>query len=377
MSRSDYSRAGTGHDVRSLQGDIALSIVADNYRFVVGVDTHAATHTYALVESPSGKELGTETFPTTPAGLGRAVAWLGRRTGGDIDGVLISAEGTGSYGAVMADLVSETGYRVVEAPTPSSKRLRGTGKTDTLDAIVAARSTLVMDVGRLRDRRAGELQAALKVLTVAREQMNADRLRSINALTALLRTHDLGLDARRALTLTQIRSVAAWRRHQEPLSLSVARADAVRHAKRVIHLDADLRNNREQVTKLVRDHAPVLLEMTGVGAVTAAVILTVWSHPGRVRSQAALAQIAGTCPIPASSGNTTRHRLNRGGDRQLNRAINTIVLTRMRMDPATRAYVARRTAEGLTKREITRCLKRYVTRQIHRTLTANPPLPIA
>lgn len=114
---------------------------------------------------------------------------------------------------------------------------------------------------------------------------------------------------------------------------------------------------------------PVLLDMTGVGAVTAAVILTVWSHPGRVRSQAALAQIAGTCPIPASSANTTRHRLNRGGDRQLNRAINTIVLTRMRMDPATRAYVARRTAEGRTKREITRCLKRYVTRQIHRTLT--------
>jgi transposase len=377
MSRSDFSRAGAGHDVRSLQGDIALSIVADNYRFVVGVDTHAATHTYALLESPSGKELGTETFPTTNAGLNRAVAWIGRRTGGDVDGVLISAEGTGSYGAVMANLLSETGYRVVEAPNPSAKRLRGTGKTDTLDAIIAARSTLVMDVQRLRDRRAGELQTALKVLTVAREQMNADRLRSINALTALLRTHDLGLDARRALTVTQIRFVAAWRRREEPLSLFVARTDAVRHAKRVIHLDADLKSNREQVTKLVSDHAPVLLDMTGVGAVTAAVIMTVWSHPGRVRSQAALAQIAGTCPIPASSGNTTRHRLNRGGDRQLNRAINTIVLTRMRIDPATRAYVERRTAEGRTKKEITRCLKRYVTRQIHRTLTANPPLPIA
>lgn len=239
MSRSDFSRADAGHDVRSLQGDIALSIVADNYRFVVGVDTHAATHTYALGESPSGKELGTETFPTTTAGLNRAVAWLGRRTGGDIDGVLISAEGTGSYGAVMADILSETGYRVVEAPAPSAKRLRGTAKTDTLDAIVAARSTLVMDVQRLRDRRAGKLQAALKVLTVAREQMNADRLRSINAPTALLRTHHLDLDARRALTLTQIRSVAAWRRRQEPLSLFVARADAVRHAKRVIHLDTD------------------------------------------------------------------------------------------------------------------------------------------
>lgn len=135
--------------------------------------------------------------------------------------------------------------------------------------------------------------------------------------------------------------------------------------------------NRDQITVLVDEHAPTLLEMTGIGAITAAIIMTVWSHPGRIRSEAALAQIAGTCPIPASSGNTTRHRLNRGGDRQLNRAINTIVLTRMRMDPATRAYVERRTAQGRTKREITRCLKRYVTRQIHRTLTAAAPPPIA
>lgn len=354
-----------------------MSIVADHYRFIVGVDTHAATHTYALVQSPSGKELGTETFPTTTAGLSRTTAWVGRRTGGDIDGVLVSVEGTGSYGAVMAEILAETGYRVVEAPAPSTKRLRGNGKTDTLDAITAARSTLVMQMGRLRDRRAGELQTALKVLTVAREQMNADRLRSINALTALLRTHDLSLDARKALTLTQIRAVAAWRRRKEHLGLSVARADTVRHARRVLELDDDLKSNREQVTALVSAHVPVLLEMTDVSAVTAAVVMAVWSHPGRVRSEAALAQIAGTCPIPASSGNTTRHRLNRGGDRQLNRAINTIVLTRMRMDPATRAYLERRTTEGRTKKEISRSLKRYVTRQIHRTLTATPPLAVA
>lgn len=354
-----------------------MSIVADHYRFVVGVDTHAATHTYALIESPSGKEIGTETFPTTTAGLSRAAGWIGRRTGGDVDGVLVSAEGTGSYGAMMAEVLAETGYRVVEAPAPSAKRLRGTGKTDSLDALTAARSTLVMQLDRLRDRRAGELQTALKVLTGAREQMNADRLKSINALTALLRTHDLGLDARKALTLTQIRLVAAWRRREEHLGLSVARADAVRHARRVLDLDDDLKSNRDQVTTLVSDHAPVLLEMTGVGAVTAAVVMAVWSHPGRVRSEAALAQIAGTCPIPASSGNTTRHRLNRGGDRQLNRAINTIVLTRMRMDPVTRAYVERRTAEGRTRKEISRSLKRYVTRQLHRSLTASPPLAAA
>lgn len=142
-----------------------MSIVADHYRFVVGVDTHAATHTYALVEAPSGKQLGQATFPTTAAGLARAEAWLARRTSGDLDGMLVSAEGTGSYGAMMGQRLAQIGYRVVEAPAPSAKRLRGKGKTDTLDAITAARSSLIMEMEDLRDRRAGELQTALKVLT--------------------------------------------------------------------------------------------------------------------------------------------------------------------------------------------------------------------
>ena len=142
-------------------------------------------------------------------------------------------------------------------------------------------------------------------------------------------------------------------------------------------MDAQLKTNRTQLTELVTTHAQALLAMPGVGAVTAAVVLTVWSHPGRIRSEAALAQIAGTCPIPASSGKTIRHRLNRGGDRQLNKAINTIALTRMRADSKTRNDVAKRLAEGQTKREITRCLERYITRQIHRTLTTTAALPTA
>jgi transposase len=164
-----------------------MSIVADHYRTIVGVDTHAATHTYAVVESPSGKLLDQKTFPTTPAGLSRATVWISRRADGNAETVLISAEGTGSYGAVMARRLTEAGYRVVEAPMPSAKRLRGKGKTDSLDAITAARSTLIMDIERLRDRRAGEVQTVLKLLTVGREQMNADRLRALNALTALIR----------------------------------------------------------------------------------------------------------------------------------------------------------------------------------------------
>ena len=365
-----FSRADAGHDVRSLEGDIALPIVADHFRFIVGVDTHAATHTYAILASPSGKLLTQETFPTSTAGLARGAAWIGRRTEGGIDDVLISAEGTGSYGAVMADRLAQVGYRVVEAPTPSNKRLRGKGKTDALDAITAARSTLVMDLDKLRDRRAGQVQTALKLLSVGRDQMNTDRLRAINALTALVRAHDLGVDARKALTAAQIRTIGAWRQRDEALGAVVARSEAVRLAKQIIGLDGDLKANEIQITKLTTEHAPSLLAMHGVGAITAAIIMTVWSHPGRIRSEAALARIAGTCPIPASSGNTIRHRLNRGGDRRLNRAINTIALTRMRTDQGTRAYVERRTAEGRSKREI----MRYITRYIHLTLTTDPPL---
>ncbi|MCW4466318.1 IS110 family transposase [Glutamicibacter sp. MNS18] len=354
-----------------------MSIVADHYRFIVGVDTHAATHTYAIMESPSGKLCAQETFPTTSPGLERAAAWIGRRTKGDIESVLVSAECTGSYGAIMADRLAQAGYRVVEAPTPSTKRLRGKGKTDALDAITAAQSTLVMDLEKLRDRRAGDVQTALKLLSVGRDQMNTDRLRAINALTALVRAHELGLDARKPLTAAQVKTIAAWRARDETLGATVARSEAVRLAKQITGLDADLKANQVQLTKLTTQHVPELLAMHGVGAVTAAIVMTVWSHPGRIRSEAAFAMIAGTCPIPASSGNTVRHRLNRGGDRRLNRAINTIALTRMRTDKVTREYVERKIAEGRSKREIMRTLKRYITRQLFRVLATNPPLSVA
>lgn len=339
--------------------------VAETYRYVVGVDTHAATHSYAIVDD-RGALLDQATFPTTPAGLRRARDWISRRTEGDLDAVLVAAEGTGSYGAVLSDVLAEAGFRVVEAPTP--RRDRGRGKTDALDATLAARATLVMPMARLRDRRAGQAHTALRVLTVAREHLNVERTRCINALTSLLRSHDLGIDARKSLTAGQITAIAGWRRREEALGTATARAEAVRLAKRALVLDEELGENREQLTEIVTAEAPKLLELRGVGAVTAAIVLTVWSHPGRIRSEAAFAAIAGTAPIPASSGNTVRHRLNRGGDRQLNRAMNTIVLTRMRTDPNTRAYVQRRLAQGKTSKEIRRCLKRYVTRQIFRTL---------
>ncbi len=155
----------------------------------------------------------------------------------------------------------------------------------------------------------------------AREQLNAERVRAINALTALVRSHALGIDARRALSATQIKEIARWRRRGEAMGIATARLEAVRLAARVVQLNIELKDNRDEVTAIVEARAPELLAMPGVGAITAAVILCVWSHHGRVRSEAAMAQIAGTCPIPASSGNTERHRLNRGGDRRLNWAL--------------------------------------------------------
>jgi transposase len=207
---------------------------------------------------------------------------------------------------------------------------------------------------QLRRPRLNEgVRAALRVLVTARHSMTTDRTRTVNALTALLRINDLGLDARKSLTGSQILEVSRWRVREEPLAVSVARSEAVRLAKRIGDLDAEIKANGSRITELVEvSEAAPLLQETGFGPVTAAICLTAWSHQGRVRSEAAFASLAGVNPIPASSGNTVRHRLNRGGDRTLNKALHMVALTRMAFDPATIEYVAKRQAEGRTKKEI-------------------------
>lgn len=157
--------------------------------------------------------------------------------------------------------------------------------------------------------------------------------------------------------------------------IRTCRCEAIRLAKRIAVLDAELADNRKALDAALEDVAPELCELPGVGSVVAACVLTAWSHPGRVRSEAGFAALAGTCPIPVSSGNTLRHRLNRGGDRRLNRALTTIALVRMRTHAPTRIYVARRRAEGRTTKEIMRSIKRYITRQLFRTLAAAHPVP--
>jgi hypothetical protein len=167
--------------------------------------------------------------------------------------------------------------------------------------------------------------------------------------------------------------IAAWRSRAEPLEMSIARAEAVRLAKRINVLDKDLHTNRNTLAALIHQTpAAGLLDLPGIGPVTAAVVLAAWSHPGRIRSEAAFANLAGVSPIPASSGNTVRHRLNYGGDRRLNRALHMAIVTRMRMDPTTRAYVERRTTQGRTSKEIRRCLIGATSPDSY-TATSPPP----
>ncbi|QAY63510.1 IS110 family transposase [Xylanimonas allomyrinae] len=348
-----------------------MTIVAQARPYVIGVDTHARTHTLSVLEAPTGGFIDSAQFPSTPAGLKRAIAWAARRTVGDLDALWV-IEGIGTYGALLCRAVLESGYDAVEAPRMAARSNRGLGKSDELDARRIAAAALPLTENELRVPRTSDGErAALRVLVTAREHMTTERTAAINALTALVRAMDLGVDARRPLSAKQITEVSRWRARKEEIGAATARAEAVRLASRVQALDDDLSTNATRIDALVRTTpAAGLLEKAGIGPVTAAVALTVWSHPGRVRSEAAFAAIAGVNPIPASSGNTTRHRLNRGGDRRLNRALHMAVITRMAHDPATRAYVARRTAEGSTTREIRRCLKRYLARHIYRYLNA-------
>ncbi|WP_044495952.1 IS110 family transposase [Nesterenkonia massiliensis] len=350
-----------------------MTILAHSRSFVVGVDTHARNHVYAIVAT-TGELLDTREFPSTKAGINRAISWTARRTGGDADTLWV-IEGAATYGAVLTSAVTAQGYEAAEAARMNARAHRGVGKSDALDAHRIAAAVLPLREDQLRRPRLNEgVRQALRVLVSARETMTDERTRMVNTLTALLRANNLGLDARRSLTGTQITEVSRWRSRDEPLALSVARAEAIRLAQHIIELDDTLAVNLAQIRELVAvSEAGPLLEEKGFGPVTAAICLTTWSHPDRVRSEAAFASLAGVNPIPASSGNMVRHRLNRGGDRRLNKALHMVSINRMAHDPETRAYVEKRSAEGRTVKEIRRCIKRYLARRVYRTLNALTP----
>lgn len=275
-----------------------MTTVAHSRPFVVGVDTHAKTHTYAVIETGTGQLLGCQQFPTTPPGIARAISWAGRVTGGQAE-TLWSIEGVATYGARVARAAAESGYEVVEAPRISARTRRGIGKSDPLDAHAIAAAVLPLEEKQLRRPRADDgTRQALRVLVAARDQMAAEKTVNVNALTALLRTNDLGIDARKPLTAAQIGQASRWQKRTEPIALATARAEAVRLARRIVDLQDALTENHARMTELIAaSPAAPLLQETGVGAYTAAVVITAWSHPGRVRNDAAFASLAGM-PAP-------------------------------------------------------------------------------
>lgn len=291
-----------------------MTMVAHCHPYVVGVDTHARSHALAVVSTATGQRLGGEQFPATSTGMARAIAWAGRRTGGDLQTLWV-IEGVGTYGARLAHAAAEAGYEVVEAARMNARANRAVGKSDPLDAHRIGTAVLPLETSTLRHPRKDDgVRAAVRVLVTARENMTTERTTTVNALIALVRTVDLGIDARRPLSTKQIIEISRWRAREEAVAAATARNEAVRLAKRVVAIGEELTTNQADMTDLVNaSEAAPLLDKTGIGPVTAAVALTTWSHHGRVRSEAAFASLAGVSPIPASSGNTVRHRLNRGG----------------------------------------------------------------
>ena len=229
-----------------------MSIVAHAHPFVVGVDTHARKHVYTILIASTGAFVGAQDFPTTTAGINRAIAWVARHTGADVDTLWV-IEGAASYGAILAGTVATHGYPVAEAPRMDTKQHYGVGKSDTLDAHRIAAAALPLPVGKLRRPRLnGGVRQAIRILITARDSLTTDRTRTVNALTALLRTNDLGVDARKALTKTQIVEVSTWRSRKEELALSVARGEAIRLAKHIIILDSQVLDNEKHLTELLQ-----------------------------------------------------------------------------------------------------------------------------
>lgn len=176
-----------------------MSIVAHSHPFVVAVDTHARNHVYAILAARTGELIDTRDFPTTSAGISRAIAWVARRTEADVDTLWV-IEGAASYGAVLAGVIAAEGFPTAEAPRMDAKKRRGVGKSDALDACQIAAAALPLPLEKLRRPRVNDgVRQALRILITARDAMSTERTRSVNALTALLRTHVLGLDARKAL----------------------------------------------------------------------------------------------------------------------------------------------------------------------------------
>ena len=338
----------------------------------VGVDTHAEVHVAAVIDQV-GRELGHASFPTTPAGYRRRWRWTAKH--GRV--VAVGVEGTGVYGAGLARYLAAQGAVVVEVDRPDRKARRFQGKSDPLDAYSAARAVLsgrARTVPKLRDGRVEMIRtlhvtrrSAVKAAAQAKNQLHAE----IKTAPDQLRTE------LRDLTWAKLRDRCAGLRPGEVGDVAAAVKFTLRSlTRRIIALEAEIAEIDRQLRPLVDRTAPTLSAIYGVGLdVAATLLVAAGDNPHRLASAAAFAHLCGAAPIPASSGKTQRHRLNRGGNRQANHALWVTAMVRLRYDERTKNYRDRRTTEGKSSREIVRCLKTYISREIHHAILADlgPP----
>jgi transposase len=336
MPRGDSTQAGADHGRTAEEENNRVTMLAERVDGVIGVDTHRDTLAAAAV-SPIGAVLATADTPANVRGYRHLLDFARQQIPGRRCWAL---EGVGSYGAGLAVFLGEAGERVVEVLRPKRPPVRGGRKTDMIDAIRAAKDALASE-HLIEPRPRGEREA-LRVLLVTRQGAVLASTAAINQLKALIISapDDLRAELRKLKRPAQITRCAQLRdRPAQNVEHRMTVRALCSTAQRVQVLQLEAKELEAEILSLVQEMAPQLLDLLGVGPITAAQVLISWSHPGRFRSEAAFASFAGVSPIPASSGLTNRHRINRSGDRQLNRALHTVTLIRMRLDPSTKVYV--------------------------------------
>lgn len=344
----------------------------DQQLVVAGVDTHKDTH-YAAVITVTGEHLGAAQFPTTHAGYRALQGFI------TCHGALLRAgvEGTNSYGAALTRHLHEDGIEVVEVIRPARQVRRMRGKSDELDAYTAAHTALAAN-DTVTAKTSNGIVEALRVTYAARRSALKARTEVIVQLKSLLVTAPEAIrdEYRDAPTGKLVSTLASTREraHDDQVAACTRRA-LKRLASRYQQLDHEINTYDTDLSGLVHQANPGLTQTRGVATITATqLLITAGDNPDRLHSEAAFAMLCGAAPLPASSGKTTRHRLNRGGDRAANSALHKIAIVRMATDTETRDYMKRRTAEGKTKKDILRCLKRAIAREVFRLITAPEPV---
>jgi transposase len=336
----------------------------------LGVDTHKDIHVAVALDN-LGRRLGTLSVPTTPAGYKELVAWA--KGFGPLERA--GVEGTGSFGAGLTRFLQAEGVEVFEVIRPRHREQYRSGKSDPIDAEAAARAVLAGTATGVPKGGDGEVEM-IRTLRAARRSAVKAQAQAANQLKALLITapERLKSELRRLSTTRLVARSSRFRPGTDLANVEAATKFAMRSiARRYQQLSEEIFELDEQLNRLVAEAAPGLVAVEGISTDTAAsLLIAAGDNPQRMRSEAAFAHLCGVAPIPASSGKTVRHRLNRHGNRDANRALYVIVVCRMSRDKRTRSYVERRTKEGKTKKEIIRCLKRYIAREVYRILVFRP-----